>query len=542
MGMLPVALSIFVTFQSAISLMGVPSEVYLYGPMLIGQTLGVGLSYIIGSFVMVPLMYPLKLTSMFEYIELRYQSRAVRKLATITGMLQTFFYMIIAMLAPGLAIQATTGTPFWVSVIVVGCIGTLYTAIGGIKSVIWTDAFQAMAVCVGISLSLIVGTIKIGSVEQVYEIGKAGGRTAMDEIGIDPRIRHSWWGLIIGGTATWMTNIFNQSTLQRISSMKSMRSAKIAFILNFPINFLYAVLLGFMGIVIYAYFFTIKCGPIEGGIVSNSNQLIFYYISHLFDDYPGLAGLYMGTIFSGALSTLSSGINALATNTIEDFLSGMILKDKSEKVITITAKILVFVYGILIVLVAYLAKSVDGPINQMASAIFGVFGSVGLGMILAGCTLPWVNKYGALAGALAALIINAWISIGSRLYGAKQPLLSPVTTEACSVLYNNNTIVFDAQESTNYTYSTEKSTIETVDTSTNYGFFLYDISYQWYSLIGTTIGIAVNIIVSKLTNSLCKIEPDSKLILPILRRRWQLETVETHDPSEYRLEAFPNAS
>lgn len=85
--------------------MGFPSDVYMFGPMIIPLHIGMSLSYLVGYFAMVPLLYPLKLTSIYQYLELRYKSKAVRLLCTFLGMLQTYFLMAVVQLAPGLALQ-----------------------------------------------------------------------------------------------------------------------------------------------------------------------------------------------------------------------------------------------------------------------------------------------------------------------------------------------------------------------------------------------------------------------------------------------------
>ena len=64
--MVPVAMSLFVTFASAISLMGVPAEIYLYGTMIFHLYIGLGISLIIANFTVIPLVFPLRLTSTYE--------------------------------------------------------------------------------------------------------------------------------------------------------------------------------------------------------------------------------------------------------------------------------------------------------------------------------------------------------------------------------------------------------------------------------------------------------------------------------------------
>ena len=68
MSLLPVAMSIFITFASAVSQIGIPAEVYMYGSMHVVMGVGISLSYVVGVFTLVPLVYPLGLTSMYEYL------------------------------------------------------------------------------------------------------------------------------------------------------------------------------------------------------------------------------------------------------------------------------------------------------------------------------------------------------------------------------------------------------------------------------------------------------------------------------------------
>ncbi|KAK0070476.1 sodium-coupled monocarboxylate transporter 2, partial [Biomphalaria pfeifferi] len=306
MSMLPVALSIFATFASAISLMGVPTEVYYNGAMHPTFQVGFGLAHVVGYVTMIPLIYPLHVTSIYEYLHLRFQSELVRNSVLSIAMIQTFFYMAIALLTPALGLQAAAGIPLYVSVLIVGSIGTIYTAIGGIKSVVWTDAFQCCIMFTGLLVMIGKGVLLVGGVDKVWSIAEAGGRTNFHQFSPDPRTRTTWWGTLIGGCFMWLANIFNQSSTQRICSMRTMREAKMTYIINIGIFLCYGSLLFSVGIVIYAYFEHIQCDPYKAGFITNKNQLSTYFVLHVLQDLPGMSGLYMSSIFSGGLSTLSS--------------------------------------------------------------------------------------------------------------------------------------------------------------------------------------------------------------------------------------------
>ncbi|GFR83645.1 sodium-coupled monocarboxylate transporter 1 [Elysia marginata] len=542
MALLPVALSIFITFQSAVSQIGIPADVFFYGFIYVVSALGIALSFLLGYVTVVPLMYPLHITSLYEYLKLRYKSEAVRMVSTVVGMLATICYMAIALLSPGLALQASAGLPLWVTIAVFGAVCTVYTAIGGIKSVIWTDAFQTVVVFVGTLVIIIKACITVGGLGEAWHLAQAGGITDFRRFNPDPTIRHNLWALVIGHCFIWLVNGFNQSTLQRISSMKNLKDAKRAFLVMVPCILTYTTMFSLTGLVIFAYFSLQECDPYKGKLISNRNQLAPYFVLHAMQDLPGMTGLYISILCCGGLSTLSSGINALAANTVEDVMRQP-LRSLSEGTITLLTKLFVLFYGGIIIGLAYLAKSLKGPITQMASSVFGACGSPILGIFLMGGAVPWANKYGALSGLLASLTFNLWITVGNRVHGVPIEPLPSIGTEGCSKWagLDNSTDAVDIFLS-NFTSSVLFNTVTANSSGIQQGamggtspseiFPMYKISYDWYSMFGTIVCVVVGLLVSYLTNRCCAdvkgrpaiaFSTESRLIFPFLRRFWGIE-------------------
>ncbi|OWF37092.1 Sodium-dependent multivitamin transporter [Mizuhopecten yessoensis] len=90
-----------------------------------------------------------------------------------------------------------------------------------------------------------------------------------------------------------------------------------------------------------------------------------YFVLVVIRSLPGLSGIYISCLFSGSLSTLSSGINALAANTVEDILGDCI---KNSKVIsqTLAVTFSVFSYGIVAIGLAFAMRSMPGSLIQGA--------------------------------------------------------------------------------------------------------------------------------------------------------------------------------
>ncbi|KAK7105393.1 sodium-coupled monocarboxylate transporter 1-like [Littorina saxatilis] len=535
MGMVPVCLSLFVTFTSAISLIGTPSDTYDTGPMIMYNSFGFGLAYLVGYFTVVPLMYPLHLTSVYEYLGLRFQSTAVRLLGTCIGMLQTELYMAVALFSPALALQAAAGLPLWVSVAIVGSIGTLYTAVGGIKSVVWTDAFQTIVLFIGVFTVLIKGILAVGGFTRMFDIAEEGGRTNFAELNPDPRERHSLWGCIFGGCVIWLTNCFNQSAVQRIGSLKTLKAAKQTFLLNVPLNALHGVILALTGILLYSYIVTVGCDPYAAGQITNKNQMMPYFVIHVLVDLPGMAGLYMSMLFSGALSTVSSGISALAANSVEDLLARP-LRGLRDTTVTLIAKALVVFYGLLTIGLAYSMKSMAGSVSQIATSAFGACGGPMVGMFLLGGAFPWGNEYGAIGGGLIGMVVNLWIALGTRMYGAPLVSLPPGPTHNCSGLDNTTFLmgnndsfadvtihdVMTSAASEGFDLTTMAWNANVNSTSLERHFSMYDISYVWFGVIGVLTSVICGIIISCITGCQDPETLDPKLIIPIFRKLYRL--------------------
>lgn len=244
-----------------------------------------------------------------------------------------------------------------------------------------------------------------------------------------------------------------------------------------------------------------------------------------------------------AVLSLSSGMNSLAANTVEDILK-VPMQSLTEKTVTLFAKMFVVLYGAIIVGLAYGASSVQGPVTQMSGSVFGACGGPIFGMFLMGLMVPWANKYGAFAGGLLAIIFNVFLAVTGQLYGRKPAKLQPASTANCPSSRNVTSVsssyfltstpsgnIFTEDANDNFTSfssiasnhiftSTEKLLIDSKPLED--GNFLFDISYVWYSLIGTIVCLVVGLFVSYITRGLVKSAPNPELLSTFSRRFWSL--------------------
>jgi Na+/proline symporter len=173
---IPIAFSLLASFYSATALLGMPAEVYQYGIQYWIVVFGMMVTPIIGAYVTGPIFSKTGALSVFEYLEMRFESKRVRQLGMIYYVLRNFISSAIFMYGPATTLSYLTGLDQKIAIASIGVIGTFYTTIGGLRAVIWTDLFQALVMFVSLFFIIIKGLIDVGGFENLWEINSAGGR------------------------------------------------------------------------------------------------------------------------------------------------------------------------------------------------------------------------------------------------------------------------------------------------------------------------------------------------------------------------------
>ncbi|RUS90993.1 hypothetical protein EGW08_001210 [Elysia chlorotica] len=505
MHVIPTAISLLVSFESSIMMLGTPAENYVFGMQYIWYMVGICVSQLLSVMVIVPMFHPLKITSAYEYLEMRFQSKTVRLMGTTLGIITYTWYMGIVLFGPAVALEAVTGYPLWNSIVVIAGVSVIYTAIGGLKAVIWTDVFQALVMFSGIFSILIKGTIDVGGPKKVWDIASAGGRMNFFNFDPDPSVRHTFWNLFLGSVIRGFGLGFNQSTVQRISSTKTVGQAKRMLLIVAPTFLITLVLASYEGIVAYSYFQVKGCDPLASKQIANPNQLVPFIVMEIFGKLPGMPGLFLASLFSASLSTLSSGLSSVAALTWSDILHPR-LGDISEVKATIIIKVTVVLYGCVACGISFLVAQIGGTLTQIAGTLLSTFAGPLTGVFFLGCFFPRANAKGSLIGGFISLVMCVWISMGMNFSPAvkKTPGLPPASTENCfSPIYNvtgNYSTMETWYETSTHSYlMTTASSIEAIAPEPKGIEVIYTLSYQWLSAVGIIGTIIVGLIASVFT-------------------------------------------
>ncbi|XP_072526641.1 sodium-coupled monocarboxylate transporter 2 isoform X2 [Salminus brasiliensis] len=438
------------------------------------------------------------------YLELRF-CRPVRIAATLIYMVQTILYTGVVVYAPALALNQVTKFNLWGSIIATGVVCTFYCTLGGLKAVVWSDAFQMVVMVVGFLTVLVKGSDRSGGISAVWRTAQDGERLNVFDFDLSPLRRHTFWTLTIGGMFTWL-GVYgvNQSTIQRCISCKTENHARGALYLNLLGLWMILFCAVVSGLIMYAFYAT--CDPWTAGYVSAPDQLMPYFVLDILGSFPGLPGLFVACAFSGTLSTVAASINALATVTYEDFVS-QCCGDISNQAATWISKALCVVFGVACTSMA-VAASYMGAIVQAALSIHGMCGGPMLGVFSLGILFPFTNSKGAIGGLLLGITLSFWAAVGAFIYPVSPSYTNPLflSTANCTLL--NSTAAAVTQ--TPLLMSTSANSDRSVLAES-----WYSMSYLYYSTVGFLATVIGGLLITLLTGPSKPQEVKPWLIRPV---------------------------
>ncbi|XP_051158287.1 putative sodium-dependent multivitamin transporter [Leptopilina boulardi] len=500
----PLAIALTVSFMSAISFLGVSAEIYTRGTQFTMWYAGFAFGTPIVAYFYLPVFWELQTKSVTEYLEKRF-GPTCRRMASVANALQLILYTGVVLYAPSLALEATTGLSRTLSILLIGIICTFYSTIGGIKAVLITDVFQGI-----LMFAALIGIIGVAVYEvdggffNVWTISDKGQRIEFFDFRIDPTIRHNFWGLTFGGAIVCISFYgTSQIQVQRFLTVKSLKEARLALFLNWPLLMGLGFLISFTGLALYAVYS--KCDPVSSGEIDSYDKIMPYFAVDKMSKFPGLMGLFIAGIFSASLSTISAVLNSLSAVILEDYIKPFYKKkDKtlSDAKVTLLGKFFAITSGMICLGVSFIVGNF-GSLIEAAIAFSAVFTGPLLGTFTLGMFTETANEIGTLIGFLSSILFMFWIIFGGP--GFPLPQL-PFNNEDCNITLTNNSTILD---------------LKLENSST---FFLYRISYMWYAPLGTTltliIGWVFSLIIYKISatqNSSTKIDP--KLFTPFVANR-----------------------
>lgn len=497
---LPVTLSLVTSNVSAVTLLGVPSWTYMAGTHYATVVFSVILIIWLASKFYLPVFARLNLATVYEYLELRFSSKMLRSLVSLYFAFSMMMYQSVSVVAPSIALAQVTAMKehLWCAIIFAVC--GIYTCLGGIKAVMWTDAFQFFVMFGSFVAVAWVGTNdeRVGSAGEIFKRNYESGRVQLFNFDFDPRINLTVWTTVIGNAIVGL-HVFGacHTSVQRFTTCKNadiVRKVTIGYVFGTSALTIVCV---YMGMLIFAFYY--DCDPIQAQQVEKPDQLLPLFVMQVMGNRRGMPGLMVAGLLCGTLSTVSSGLNSIAAVCLEDgFISYGYLKGWTDRRKVLLIRCTACVLCVISYLLSFLFHVPS--IMTAAVSILGLVAGPILGVYTLGMFFPAANRIGAITGFLTSFALQCWMFVGRQIATAdgtigctlNAPKL-PRRTDKCP---------------SHWEIPPAKKPLPCDHLA------LYDVSFFWHAGIGLVCVIVVGLATSIITGQKKKQEVDCELIVP----------------------------
>ena len=486
MGPVKIAISVMATQCSTNSILGAPAFVAFAaggGLIWLQYELAVPLAMIFIMLIMFPMFLNLKIISVYEYLENRFD---LKTRLLLSGLFQFIRVFATAVTVYSLAIivELITGLSFFWSVMLLGIITVIYDTLGGIRAIVYSDVIQ-MGVLVTVLFGLLLYLIDMcgGVGEMFHNVSEERLKTInWRDHGFGDGQDFALWPMLFGGLFLYISYYgCDQSQVQRELCVRNQKDAQTVFFINGLARFPLVLLYCFVGLGISAYASLnpefLSTLPTTGNGPNFNLAVPIFFIENL---PVGIVGLSLVALFAAAMSSLDSVINSLSATTMEDFIKR---HPKGKKWLLhreiLVSRSLTAFWGILALAMSFfvddIATTVLVAINKIGSLVNGPV----LGVFMLGLLTKRSNGSGACTGLLFGFFMNiilwlyfpliSWLWWNVIGFG-----VTCIIGRLASAWFDSETFVIE------YTWSLSK--IKKLGISTN-EFWRYYILLAWFGLI-----------------------------------------------------------
>lgn len=367
-----VGVSILASLLSTITYLGMPGEMFRTGLGFLTRQLGIPAVLVVVWFLWIPFFMRLNLTSAYEYLQRRFDY-PTRALAATFCLALLFGWMAVVVLTASRAMAEIAnldlGWFFGVNtelhrdadlhaiILAIGLFSVLYTTLGGIRAVVWTDVIQFFILIGGAVFTMGFVYWETGAgVGQWIQTGREYPyREAVEWFSLDIGTRSTIFSISIGMFFwTVCTHGANQVALQRYFSVKDAWAARRSYLISALCSVLLGVILAGVGLALMYY---IQDHPLpasadvlssELGIRNEAQDKIFPQFIRFYLP-TGLRGLVVAALFAAAMSTIDSGANSVSTIVTVDFFRPLSGKQRDSAAELKLARTLTATMGLIVV-------------------------------------------------------------------------------------------------------------------------------------------------------------------------------------------------
>jgi SSS family solute:Na+ symporter len=429
-----VGMSIFATFVSSISFLALPGKAYASNWNAFVFSLSIPVASVLAVKFFIPLYRGIGSISAYNYLEIRFGAWA-RIYASTCYILTQLMRTGAILLLLALPLNALFGWDVKTIIIVTGIAVTVYSMLGGIQAVIWTDAIQGIILIFGAIVCAVILTFSMpeGPI-QIFEIAAANNKFSLGSFGTSLSDSTFWVILIYGLFINLQNYGIDQNYVQRYMTTSSDKEAKSSALFGSLLYVPVSLIFFYIGTALFSYY-TAQPDllPAELKVAGAGDKVFPHFIVNGLPS--GMTGLLIAAIFAAGMSTVSTSINSTATIVLSDYYKRYFNKNASEKS---SMKVLYsssLIFGVLGIGIALTLVGVESVLDAWWG-LASIFSGGMLGLFLLGYLSKNVRNIDAVIGVIIGALLIIWMSL-SPIYFTEGNLLA-----FRSPFHSNLTIVF----------------------------------------------------------------------------------------------------
>ncbi len=418
-----IGISVVATYVSALSFLGGPAWAYTDGLSVIMIHMNYPIVIVLVITLFLPFFYNSGVASIYEYQERRFGAKSRSVISAIFLISQSLSAAAI-LFATALVLQFITGMDVIHAIVIVTVVALIYTTMGGITAVIWTDVIQAVILFAGAGIIFYALLSQLpDSLHDTLIALKEQGKTDPMNFNLDFTATTTVWAGIVAMTIFHVTVYgVNQMMAQRTLAAKSLGDAKKSYLLmGFISPFIYFAFI-FLGILFYAYY--------GGKEFENGNTIILQFAA----DYglPGLMGIIAAAVMAASMSTLDSSFNSMATVSTVDFYQKYVRTDASEVHYLKVSRWFTLFWALMIIVPAIMFSRSQGSILEILSQVGSYFVGAKLAMYGMGFFSKHTTERGLLVGVVGGFAMVWWVATHTDIAWPWYCLIGAATNIAIS--------------------------------------------------------------------------------------------------------------
>ena len=398
------AISFMATATSSISFMALPARSFSTDWLSFGSAPAQAFAGMVVGIVFVGVLRRLNLTTIFNYLEQRFDRR-VRLLGAGLGiLLKVGGRMSVVMLLPALALSTVTGFDKYYSILLMGVVTTIYAMEGGFEAVVWTDVMQVGVTLGGVIVALVYMAHGVdggfgGMIEAASTAGKF--RVVSTEWSVVEPTVWVFIGMFLGHI---FVVLGDQPLMQRMLATADPRAARRAVVMGNVVGLAGSVMFFFVGTMLWAFY---RAHPDRVAPGLSGDAIFPFFIAN---ELPaGVVGLIVASLFAAGMGALSSAMNATAAIVVSDF-QGTLKPDATERQrLRLARGATLMAGGLATAMAVWLAWRGTTSLWDEYLKLIALIGGGFPGVFALGLMTRRANAPGVIVGALASVAVTWWV-------------------------------------------------------------------------------------------------------------------------------------